>query len=205
MMMKRYVWIFVFLFCNGNLLRADEISRHASPREVLEIGLTDLKDSGRQLTQRNNLLRSEIKIYRENIQHLRTDLELSRSKKDNSAQRIGIPASDEKKPVLGWKEGVAGIEENIRRLQSQADALSSEDLRKAFQVKKNGLLDSLKKSEQYIRNAEAAFISANEGQGSGFAVHEEDALSKKFAVLQDENKNLKKQISALEQTMNEQP
>mgnify|MGYP001561729731 FL=1 len=183
MMMKRYVWIFIFFFCSRNLLWADETSRHASSQEVLEIGLTDLKDSGRQLTQRNNLLRSEIKIYRENIQHLRTELELLQRKKDNPAQGIGIPVSDKKKTVPGWKEGVAGVEENIRRLQRQIDALSSED----------------------IRNAEAAIISAKKGQEPGFAVHEEDALSEKFAVLQAENRNLKKQLSVLEQTLNEQP
>lgn len=205
MMMKRYAWIFVFFFCGGNLLWADETSRHASAREILEIGLTDLKDSGRQLAQRNNLLRSEIKIYRENIRHLRAELEFLQGKKDNPVQEIRIPTSDEKKNVPDWKEGVAGVEENIRRLERQIDALSSEDLRKAFQLKKNGLLDSLKKSEQEIRNAEAAIISVNEGQDPGFAVHEEDALGEKFAVLQAENRNLKKQLFTLEQTTNEQP
>lgn len=182
-MMKKYSWIFVFLLLGLHPVGADETSRHASAREVLEIGLTDLKDSGRQLVQRNNLLRSEIKIYRENIQHLRTELEFLQRKKDNPVQEIGIPASDEKKTVLDWKEGVAGVEENIRRLERQIDALSSEE----------------------IRNAEAAIISASKGQDPGFAVHEEDALSEKFAVLQAENRNLEKQISILEETMNEQP
>ncbi len=203
--MKRYAWILVFFFYSLNLLWEDETSRHASAREVLEIGLTDLKDSGRQLSQRNNLLRFEIKIYRENIQHLRAELEFLQGKKDNPVQKIRIPASDEKKNVPDWKEGVAGVEENIRRLQRQIDAFSSEDLRKAFQLKKKGLWDSLKKSEQEIRNAEGAIISASKGQDSGFALHEEDALSEKFAVLQTENKNLKQQLSTLEQTQNERP
>lgn len=118
--------------------------------ELLESGLTGLKESYNQLADRNHFLTSGIETYRQNIQSLRKELETLRFQK---AGLLARKADATQAKIKG--DDAAVYQGEIIRLRQRLDSLAGKTPQNAFQQKKDQLTALLRESRSGLKKAQS--------------------------------------------------
>ncbi|OGX41178.1 MAG: hypothetical protein A3G91_00115 [Omnitrophica WOR_2 bacterium RIFCSPLOWO2_12_FULL_50_9] len=219
-MMKKYLLTVIFI---GALTHPGfaQTSPHGSAEAMLELSLAGLKESFRNLADKNDFLASEITGYEKHIQSLDEELKFLEARKHALLRKReqGGPVETGRKEDVDVK--IKALQADIARLQAKTGMVSAGASPRLSKGQGNALGVSVRQSRRNVRKAQRDLARIEKESARPLKTIEHlrqrqtalkhqlpdsrDWIHQRLAVLKEDNIRLKKEAASLEQALPQHP
>lgn len=218
-MMKKYLLTVIFIGALTHPCLA-QTSPHRSAEAMLELSLAGLKESFRNLAEKNDFLASEIAGYETNIQSLNEELDFLEARRQallRKREQGGPAILNPRSKSAGYVSRIKALQADIARLQAKMGMVSAGAPPKLSKGQGNALGVSVRQSRKNVRKAGRDLARAEKERAQPLKTIErlrqrqavfkrplpdsKDWIHQRLAVLQEDNIRLKKEAASLEQAL----